>query len=399
MDTPFSKSAVPRPARNPFARYQISLMDWYIVREITLPFLFGVGAFSSIGISVGALFELIRRVTESGLSITLAMQIFALKMPEFIVLAFPMSTLLATMMSYSRMSADSELIALRGCGVSIRRIIAPAIVFSIMVTGVTFAFNELITPAANYQADMTLNRALNADRPPFTERNILYREFEDVEGAGGRDDDEEQRMKRLFYAERFDGERMYELTVLDYTQEGLSQIISADSAIFDLEAKTWDFYDGTIYAVSPDGSFRHIVKFENQEVQLPSTPFDIANNIKDDAEMNIAEASRYLREVISKTGNERLIRTFEIRIQQKYALPFVCVVFGLVGAALGVRPQRNGRATSFGISVIIIFGYYLLAFISNAMGEVGVLSPFLSAWIPTLLFLAIGVYLMQRASN
>lgn len=395
MDTPFSKSAVPQPARNPFTRYQVSLMDWYIIREITLPFLFGVGAFSSIGISVGALFELIRRVTESGLSIALAMQIFALKMPEFIVLAFPMSTLLATMMSYSRMSADSELIALRGCGVSIRRIIAPAIAFSIMVTGVTFAFNELITPAANYQADMTLDRALNSDRPPFTERNILYREFEDT----GDDDEDEQQMKRLFYAERFDGERMYELTVLDYTQEGLSQIISADSAIFDLEEKTWDFFDGTIYAVSPDGSFRHIVKFENQEVQLPSTPFDIASRVKDDEEMNIAEASQYLRDVISKTGNERLIRTFEIRIQQKYALPFVCIVFGLVGASLGVRPQRTGRATSFGISVIIIFGYYLLAFISNALGEVGVLSPFLSAWGPTILFLGVGVYLMQQASH
>ena len=397
MDTPFSQPAAPQPARNPFTRYQVSLMDWYIVREITLPFLFGVGAFSSIGISVGALFELIRRVTESGLSITLAMQIFALKMPEFIVLAFPMSTLLATMMSYSRMSADSELIALRGCGVGIRRIIAPAIVFSIMVTGVTFAFNEMITPAANFQADMILDRALNAERPPFTERNILYREFEDAEDEDA--DEEEQRMKRLFYAERFDGERMYELTVLDYTQAGLSQIISADSAIFDLEEKTWDFYDGTIYAVSPDGSFRHIVKFENQEVQLPSTPFDIASNVKDDEEMNIAEASQYLRDVVSKTGNERLIRTFQIRIQQKYALPFVCVVFGLVGAALGVRPQRTGRATSFGISVIIIFGYYLFAFISNALGEVGVLSPFMSAWTPTILFLAIGIYLMQRVSN
>lgn len=370
-------------------------MDWYIVREILLPFLFGVGAFSSIGISVGALFELIRRVTESGLSIGLAMQIFALKLPEFIVLAFPMSTLLATMMAYSRLSADSELIALRGCGVSIRRIIAPAIIFSIAVTGVTFAFNELITPAANYQADLTLDRALNSDRPPFTERNILYREFEDIEGT----DDDEQRMRRLFYAERFDGERMYTLTVLDYSQAGLSQIISADSAIFDLQAKTWDFYDGTIYAVSPDGSFSHIVKFENQEVQLPSTPFDMANRTKDDEEMNIAEASRYLRDVIRKTGNEREIRTFEIRIQQKYALPFVCVVFGLVGASLGVRPQRTGKATSFGISVVIIFGYYLLAFISNALGEVGVLSPLLSAWGPTALFLAVGLFLLRRVSN
>ncbi|NEP16140.1 MAG: LptF/LptG family permease, partial [Leptolyngbya sp. SIO4C1] len=105
-------------------------MDRYIMRELTLPFLFGVGAFSSIGVSIGALFELIREVTEAGLAVSLAMQVFVLKMPEFIVLAFPMSVLLATMMTYSRLSADSELIALRGCGVSVKRIIVPAIALS-----------------------------------------------------------------------------------------------------------------------------------------------------------------------------------------------------------------------------------------------------------------------------
>lgn len=369
-------------------------MDWYIARELALPFLFGVGAFSSIGVSIGALFELIRRVTESGLSIWLALQIFGLRLPEFIVLSFPMSTLLATMMTYSRLSADSELVALRGCGVSIRRIVAPAVILSFLVTGLTFAFNELITPAANYQAAVTLEQALNSERPPFRERNILYREFQ-----AASDDPSETEMSRLFYARKFDGQTMYGLTVLDFTQDGLSQVVSADSATFNLRDNVWNFYDGTLYAVSPDGSFRHIVKFETQEIQLPRAPFDIASRTKDDSEMNIAEASRYLNDVIRQTGDDKSIRTWEIRIQQKYALPFVCVVFGLVGAALGVRPQRTGRATSFGISVIIIFAYYLLAFISNALGEVGMLSPFMSAWLPTFLGLGVGTFLLLRSSR
>lgn len=394
MDTPYSKSAFPKSTRAPFGKKGLSIMDQYIAREITLPFLFGVGAFSSIGVSVGALFELIRKVTEAGLSMGLAIQIFGLRLPEFIVLAFPMSTLLATMMTYSRFSADSELIALRACGVSIRRIIAPAVILSFLITGLTFAFNELITPAANYRATTTLERALNSERPPFRERNILYREFTEDE-----DEPDDRRMTRLFYAQKFDGNEMTNLTVLDYSQEGLSQIVSAKSATFDFRTKVWNFYNGTIYAVSPDGSFRHIVKFENQEIQLPSAPFEIANSTKEASEMNIAEASRYLRNVIRETGNEQLIRTWETRVQQKYALPFVCVVFGLVGASLGVRPQRTGRATSFGISVVIIFGYYLLAFICNALGEVGILSPFLSAWFPTALFLGVGVYLLLRASR
>ncbi|HEY9738487.1 MAG TPA: LptF/LptG family permease [Trichocoleus sp.] len=371
----------------------ISLMDFYIARELTLPFLFGVGAFSSIGISIGALFELIRRVTESGLSITLAIQIFALKLPEFIVLAFPMSTLLSTMMTYSRLSSDSELVALRGCGVSVRRIVAPAVVLSMLVTGMTFLFNEMITPAANYRAAVTLEQALNSERPPFQERNIFYQEFQPAS-----DDASAQELRRLFYARRFDGENMYGLTILDFSQKGLNQVVSAESATWEFGKNTWNFYNGTIYVVSPDGSFRHIVTFDNQELKLPRTPLDLASRTKNDTEMNIAEASRQL-DLVRKSGDERSIRRWETRIQQKYALPFVCVVFGLVGASIGVRPQRTSRATSFGVSIVIIFGYYLLSFITNAMGEVGFLSPFLAAWLPTLLGLLIGIFLLIKASR
>ncbi|NJN04428.1 MAG: YjgP/YjgQ family permease [Leptolyngbyaceae cyanobacterium SL_1_1] len=367
-------------------------MDRYIIQELILPFLFGVGAFSSIGISVGALFDLIRRVTESGLSLYLAMEIFVLKLPEFIVFSFPAAVLLATMMTYSRFSSDSELIALRGCGVSIRRIIAPAIALSLLVTGLTFAFNELITPAANYRAAITLERALISERPPFQERNIFYQEFQNV------GDTKEKELKRLFYARRFDGESMQGLTVIDFSQQGLEQIVSAESATWDFGKNLWNFRNGTIYVVSSDGAFRNIVKFNDQQIQLPRTPFDLASRSPDDSEMNIVQANQYL-ELIRQTGDDKRIRRLEIRIQQKYALPFVCVVFGLVGSVLGVRPQRTSKATSFGVSVVIIFGYYLLSFITNALGEVGVLSPVMAAWLPTLVGLVLGMGLVLRASK
>jgi lipopolysaccharide export system permease protein len=372
---------------------RIAIMDRYIAKELTMPFLFGVGAFSSIGISIGALFELIRRITESGLAITLAAQIFLLKLPEFIVLAFPMSTLLATMMTYSRFSSDSELVALQGVGVSIRRIIAPAVVLSLLVTGLTFLFNELITPAANYRAAITLEQALNSERPPFQERNIFYQEFQPAA-----DDPAAQELKRQFYARRFDGTTMHGLTIIDFSQAGLSQVVSAESATWDVQNNVWTFYNGTIYVVAPDGSFRNIVTFETQALQLPRTPLDLASRTKNDTEMNIAEATQQL-ELVRQSGDEKKIRRWQIRIQQKYALPFVCVVFGLVGSSIGVLPQRTSRATSFGISIVIIFGYYLLSFITNAMGEVGLVSPFAAAWIPTFLGLAIGLYLLLRASR
>lgn len=116
----------------------LSVMNLYIIKELILPFLFGMGIFTSLGLSIGAVFELIRKVTDSGLHWSIAAKIMLLRMPEFVVFAFPMSILLATLMTYSRLSSDSELIALRGIGVSIYRLIMPAIAFSLCIVATTF---------------------------------------------------------------------------------------------------------------------------------------------------------------------------------------------------------------------------------------------------------------------
>ena len=373
---------------------KISVMDWYLTKELIGPFLFGVGLFSSVGVTVGAVFELVRRVTESGLPFGIATQIFLLKMPYFIVLAFPMSMLLASLMAYSRMSSDSELVALRSCGINVYRLVVPAVILSLVVTGMTFGMNELIVPAANYQATITLDRALKREKPQFQEKNIFYPEFRQVDKGSG----EESILTRLFYAEQFDGKQMRGLTILDRSQPDLNQIISSESAIWNPAQNSWDFFNGTVYIVAPDGSYRNIVRFEHQQLQLPRTPLDLAAKTRDYGEMNIAQALDYLN-LIRTSGDEQKIRKLKVRIQEKYALPFVCIVFGLVGAALGTKPQRTGRATSFGISVMVIFTYYVFSFITSSMGLKAVLTPVMAAWLPMICGLGVGGLLLVRASR
>ena len=127
---------------------------------------------------------------------------------------------------------------------------------------------------------------------------------------------------------------------------------------------------------------RNIIRFDRQQLQLPRTPLDLAKRGKDYGEMNIAQAKERLA-ILRQGGDEDDIREMEIRIQQKYALPFVCLVFALVGSTLGIRPRRASKATSFGLSILIVFGYYLLAFLTNALGQIEIVSPLLAAWLPS----------------
>lgn len=374
---------------------KLSVMDRYITLELLLPFFFGIGLFTSLGLSIGTLFELIRKVTESGLLLSIAVQILLLKMPEFIVLAFPMSILLASLMTYSRLSSDSELIALQSIGVNLYRLIIPALLMSLLVTGVTFFFNDVITPAANKQATLTLEKALNRVRPTFKERNIVYPEYKEVEFENG---SRHTILVRLFYAQEFNGETMKGLTILDLSREGVNQILTSSSATWNIKENVWDFFNGTIYLISPDGAYRNIVRFEHQQLALPRAPLDLGKRPPRYNEMTIAQARDYLK-IVKLSGDEKEMRKLNVRIQEKFALPFVCLVFGLIGAAIGIRPQNANKATSFGICVGLIFSYYLLTFISSSMGIWGVLTPFMAAWLPNFLGLGVGGFLLYQTAK
>ena len=377
--------------------FGISVMDRYIFTQLLMPFLFGVGAFSSIVLAIGSLFDLVRQVAEAGLPITVALEVMALKMPQFVVYSFPMSLLLTGMMTYGKFSSDSEIIAFRSCGVSIYRLILPALILSTIVTGITFFFNELLVPTSSQQATTTLARALKQDKPTFKKDHIVQPEYKIVERNGKK----EQVLVRLFYAEKFDGKTMTGLTILDRSQadKGLSQILNAQSAIWDSTKNTWDFSNGTIYLIAPDASYRNIVTFKHQQLQLPQSPFELAAlDNKNPDEMSVGESMDYLDQ-IQMTGDRKKILTVAVTIQRKLAFPFVCIVFGLIGSAMGIRPQRSGKATSFGVSVLMIFGYYLMMFIFGALGQAEIISPFLAGWLPNFIGLAIGGWLIAQAAK
>ncbi len=368
----------------------VPVMDRYIFQELLSPFLFGVAAFTSVGLSIGVVFDLVRQVTESGLPTIVALQVFLLKLPDFMVLAFPMSILLASLMAYNRLSSDSELVALRSCGISAYRFIIPAIALSVMVTGLTFVFNESIVPAANFQAKLTLETALRKERPQLQQKdNIVYQQFTPGSGA----------LSRIFYAKRYDGSQMLGLTVLDFTRGALDQIIKAESANWNPQTQAWEFRNGQVIGTDGKSDAPVVMQFSRQEFRIPQTPLDIASQSRDETQMNIAQISDYLR-LLREANNTNEIRKMEVRLQQKLSLPFVCLVFGLVGSALGIVPnQRTSRATGFGISVLIIFTYYLLSFVSGALGINGTIPPLLAGWFPALLGGGIGVYLLTRAAR
>ena len=345
------------------------LMDWYIATELIPPFLLSVGIFSSLGVAIGYLSDLTNKVVDSNLPMVSAIEILLLKVPEFIAYSLPIAVLLATLLTYGRLSSDSELVALRSCGISLYRLVAPAVVLSLVVACVAFAFNETIVPAANYRATAILIDAIQEEYPFWQTKDIFYPDYEEVKLPNG---EKIRKLKSLFYAERFDGKKMKDLTIVQWLGKSLNQIVISDSATWNSQHDTWDFFDGTIYEISPDASYRDALPFDHRQLAFSRTPFDLAIQGRNPYEMNISQAIKYMK-LLRLIGDEKKLLTFQVRTQQKLAFPFICLVFGLVGSTIGSRPRNASRATSFGLCLTIVFSYYILAFLIGSLGMIGIL--------------------------
>jgi lipopolysaccharide export system permease protein len=374
-------------------------MDRWLTSELIGPLLFGIAAFTVVSLSVGVVFELVRKVAEAGLPPLVAMQVLGLRLPSFLVLSFPMATLMATLLGYSRLSGSSELTALRSIGVSTRRMVMPALMVAIVMTALTFFFNDVIVPSSNRVASNTLDTALGRALSSEHGSNVVYSRFGPVSVQDGDQLRTETGLAQLFYARESTRDGMQDVTLLDFSRSGQQQMLIAKSAVWNDRRSVWEFRNGRLINIEAAGSRTTSAEFDRYFYPFTSAPRDVAKLPSNAEEMTVGQAIRAER-LLAEAGDVKEARRLRVRIQEKFAFPAICLVFGLIGSSLGVRPNaRTSRSQGFGISVLLIFGYYLMSFIFSSLGVKGTLLPVFAAWLPVTIGLAAGLFLLRQASR
>jgi len=380
--------------------YSIPLIDRWLLGQIIPPMIFAISAFTVISLSVGVMFDLIRKIVEYGLPVLQALQALIYSLPSFLVLSFPMAVLLSTLLSYGKLSANSELLALRSLGITKSRIIAPAIAVSIFMTGLTFYFNDNLVPTSNKLAESTLRSGIGSSfNKGKSKNNIIFtRKGSRIAPNTNKPTKVNTYLTHIFYASRFENNIMKEVTVLDFSRENIKQILTADSAIFVKNKSSWIFRDGSIVSTNSIGQTTNI-KFEQYTYPFVEGPLDLAKVPKDASDMSLKEALD-AEKIYKKIGNLKEIRKIQVRIQEKFTLPCACLVFGLIGSILGSESNlRSSKSQGFGLSVILILVYYVMSFICSSFGVKGLLPPIIAAWFPIIISLGGGFYFLRKSSS
>ncbi len=380
--------------------YSIPLLDRWLLGQIIPPMIFAISAFTVISLSVGVMFDLIRKIVEFGLPVFLALKVLFFSLPSFLVLSFPMAVLLSTLLAYGKLSSNSELLALKSLGIKTSRIISPAIALSIFMTGLTFYFNDNLVPASNKLAEATLRAGIGSSFSSETGKgNIMFSRY------GSRIDQSTKKptlvntyLTHIFYASWYENNIMNGVTVLDFSREDFQQILKANTARFDKKNSSWIFSEGSIVSIAPSGETTNI-QFKEYTYPFIEGPMELAQVPKDASEMTLKQALK-AEQIYKKTGNLKEIRRIQVRIQEKFTLPCACLVFGLIGSSLGSKSNlRSSRSQGFGLSVILILIYYLMSFVFSSFGVKGLLSPIFAAWLPVLISMGSGIYYLRKSSS
>jgi len=380
--------------------YSIPLIDRWLLGQIIPPMIFAISAFTVISLSVGVMFDLIRKIVEFGLPLFLALKVLFFSLPSFLVLSFPMAVLLSTLLAYGKLSSNSELLALKSLGIKTSRIISPAIALSIFMTGLTFFFNDNLVPASNKLAETTLRSGIGSSFNGETGKdNIMFSRYGSrIDASTKKPTTTNTYLTHIFYASWYENNIMEGVTLLDFSREDFQQILKANTAKFDKNISSWIFSEGSIVSIAPSGQTTNI-QFKEYTYPFVEGPLELAEVPKDSTEMTLKQALK-AEEIYRKTGNLKEIRRIQVRIQEKFTLPFACLVFGLIGSSLGSKSNlRSSKSQGFGLSVILILIYYVMSFIFSSFGVKGILPPIFAAWLPVLISLGGGIYLLRKSSS
>jgi lipopolysaccharide export system permease protein len=375
----------------------ISLLERYLISEITPILLFTIVIVTVVVESIGISFEQFSFLLTEQISFGTLIYLHILKVPEFIVLAVPIAILMATIFVYNKLSITSEIIALQSCGISLYKLICPAIHLSLILSLILFIVNEGIVPISNYKAAITLEEVMNVNRWDLKSDHIVYKElanrnYEQIS-------DKDNYLKYFFYSERFSDGKMQEVTLLIRDNRGLKVIIKSKFAEWNEGNKYWFFYNGVKSIINPDGSYSQGIKFDEIRLNLSniSRQFQLDREKLDHREMNIFQIYQRLL-VAKKAGDIPNLIKLQVNLQKRFTLPISCAVLAFLGTAIGINLQPRIKYNSFTVTLVILGLMKIFEAVINALIISGNIYSYV-IWLPNILATGFSFYILTQKNS
>lgn len=357
----------------------INIIDRYILRELIKIFLITVGALTAV-LYLDKFLFIAENIVNRGVSILEVFLIMVYISPSYLALTIPISVLVASVATFNQFSASNEWVAMKSCHLSFMQTMRPVLIFSIFTYVLAVIIMVYALPWGNFAYkqktyEIIKNRA-NINIKP----NILNYDFKDLVILA------KKREKKFQFRD---------ILIADTTQSKSPKIITANQAIVlpNIESLKirLELRDGMIHELGDRVGEYQTINFDTYEINL-SLPDTI--QLEKEALVGHRELSINLLLKQIKDFEKKGLPTFaaKVELSKKFAIPFTCLLFGLLGAPLGIHSSRGGKSGSFATSIMVILLYYMGLIFAQNMGKSGHVEPYSAIWVPNIIIFCVIAY-------
>jgi len=387
----------------------VNLLDRYLFRHVLGACLAAVGLFGFVLLLGNAIRDLLGGVLAGQLPALVFLKLLVLLVPYVAAYALPMGILTGVLLTLGRLSADSEITAMRAAGVSVWRLSRAIVILGLCGAGLGLYLNFEAMPRARTRYQHELAEAIRANPLRFIIPRTFIRDFPgfvvyvgEKEGPQLRDFwlwelDAQQRVQRIVHAQR--GQ-------FDFDEEGNALLLSLHQA----QVESRDRANPEDFSKPPlVGTFER-----TEQVRLPLdsifarrsvrqklkwlTYAELRTRAAEIAQTPTARTDTLTPDALAADSAERVRQKMALRlvIQEKQQNALAILSFALIGIPLGIRVSRRETSANLGLAVALSLGYYFLTVAINWLDRSPELRPDLLLWLPNLLCIGLAALLFRR---
>jgi lipopolysaccharide export system permease protein len=356
---------------------------FYIWKEILPIFFIGLMTFTII-LLMDKIFKLIELIIYGGNIASIFMLLIFIA-PSFLTFTIPTAVLLGILLTLGRLSGDSEIIAFKASGISLYQLFIPILLFSItafLITGFLIFYG---LPWGNRGFTSVLH-VIAQSKPDIEIKERIFTSFKDF----------------VIYVDKIPihGKKMEGILIYDERDKGNANTIFAQEGFLishpSSQGLALKLLNGNIHRFESRTKAYQRIKFDAYDLKYEIPTLAFFRKKLEEYEMSIDEIKKKIGEKKMK-GEDTTEQ--EVGLHRLYAIPFACIVFGLIGVPLGIQPRRSGRSYGFIFGILIILAYYISLIAFGMLAVRKIFPTILAGWLPTIMFGCLGIYLLIKAAK
>ncbi len=357
----------------------LTILDRYIIKKFLGTYVFSIVLIISIAVVFDINEQLDKFLRNDAPLKAIVFNYYMNFIPYYVNLFSALFVFISVIFFTSKLADNSEIIAMLSTGMSFKRLMKPYMVSAAVIAIISFVLTAFVIPPANEVRIKFMNKFIK--NKEIVSATRIQLQIEPGVIAYFNRYDNRDKTGSNFSLDKFEAKE-------------LVSRLTASRIKYDT-AYHWILYD---YSIREFNGMREKITKGNQiDTTLTIVPTDFLISENDYEQLTTPKLYKHIKRQKEKgIGN---MQAFEIEYHKRFASIASAFILTIIGAALSSRKVKGGMGLNIGIGLLLSVSYILFMTISSTFAVSGLVSPFVAAWIPNIIFIGIATYLYRKAPN